>query len=699
MFRAVSARACTLWLLAVLGPGSGLSYPATVSAAETVQVTVLHTNDLHSHFRPEKTALGLGGVARLKTMIDRVRAEQPHTLLADGGDFSEGHIYYNAGAGLETIRMMDHLGYDVAVVGNHDWLNGPDVLLDVIAAAKVKMRLISANTSAQDYHRERDYLRHVHPYSIREVGGVKVAFIGISTYELIYDAYFKPIQIHAPFDIVRDLAKRLKRKADVVIGVSHNNIKMNEQILRHAPDVDFIVGAHDHKKLTKPVVVKRSGAKPGWVVEAGSWGRWLGRVDLEVTRSGDGRSEVSLNGYRLYQMDSTVPEDPETLARVERIEADLENHYGPVFHDHVCHSEIEANRDGTESVMGNLVADSVLAHTGADLALEQVNFVYGHIYRGNVTSADVYNSNPGIWDPRTDKAWTVHELPIRGRTLLWIFNLLFSSSSLPNNGILSAAGMEMIYNPAFAKTDIWPVITYLARGGQPLAADPFEALLSPFRTFDQYEEEQRVPVREIRIGGQPLRPDATYRLAASGGIVAAIRFLNSVIPNAVPLDGLRDTGRETWRVMADYLRGLGSFNGRSVQIGGRIRSEQEDLAVYPHEIRWSNVRAGGKEATADLEVIVRNLGYRASAASGVTAGVYGWKDPLDTTTEQPLLSISGPAAVPKLLPGESAKLSWRGVTIPGERGLYPVRVGIQGSKDEVNRSNDEATHWFSAPSI
>ena len=73
-----------------------LSATPLAAAAEPVSVTLLHTNDLHSHFRAERTPLGLGGVARLKTMIPGLRAENPNCLLVDGGDWSEGNIYYNA---------------------------------------------------------------------------------------------------------------------------------------------------------------------------------------------------------------------------------------------------------------------------------------------------------------------------------------------------------------------------------------------------------------------------------------------------------------------------------------------------------------------------------------------------------------------------------------------------------------------------
>src|SRR5436190_564040 len=79
---------------------------------DAATVTILHTNDLHSHFRSEKGPLKMGGVARLKTAIDRARARSAHSLLLDGGDWSEGSVYYAEGAGASTLSMMDSLGYD-----------------------------------------------------------------------------------------------------------------------------------------------------------------------------------------------------------------------------------------------------------------------------------------------------------------------------------------------------------------------------------------------------------------------------------------------------------------------------------------------------------------------------------------------------------------------------------------------------------
>src|SRR5579885_2216713 len=138
-----------------------------LGTGSAVPLTIVHTNDLHSHFRPERTVLGLGGIARIKTTIDRIRAEAPNnTLVVDGGDWSEGNAYYMLGTGRETLKTMDLLGYDVAVIGNHDWLNGPDRLLDAIEQAHTHMAFVAANADLSSYPQADRFRRLIPPYVI-----------------------------------------------------------------------------------------------------------------------------------------------------------------------------------------------------------------------------------------------------------------------------------------------------------------------------------------------------------------------------------------------------------------------------------------------------------------------------------------------------------------------------------------------------
>ena len=96
------------------------------------RITILHTNDVHSHIDvfPDNHSKypNIGGVARRASLIERVRSENPNTLLFDAGDIFQGTPYFNYFGGEVEFTMMSKLGYDAATIGNHDFDNGIDGL-------------------------------------------------------------------------------------------------------------------------------------------------------------------------------------------------------------------------------------------------------------------------------------------------------------------------------------------------------------------------------------------------------------------------------------------------------------------------------------------------------------------------------------------------------------------------------------------
>lgn len=636
-------------------------------------------------------------MARLKTAISRIRAAVPHSLLVDGGDWSEGNIYYNEGAGRETLKMMDHLGYDVAVVGNHDWLNGAATLMSILEAANPAMKVIASNITTSDYDRQEEFRRRIPPYVIQTVdspqGPIKIAFIGLLTYEFVYDKYFNPIKITEPFAVTRELAKRLKKEADAVIVISHNSIKLNQGVLLAAPDVDLLIGAHDHVKLTRPVVVNRLGARPAWIVETGCWGRYLGRVDLKITprdpADAKSKSSVELLNYSLEQMDSSVPEDPETLKRITTLEALIEGRRGPIFHDHLGDSEVELARVGQENLMGDFATDAYLAATNADFAIDQTNFIYNEIHEGRVSTADVFNSNPGIYSPQTDKAWTISLLPVQGKTLSWILNLLYSNKSLSQQGAINFSGADVVYSLPLGLTN-----QALLNPG--FSGIDLRGLLDP----TGFSSTSLASIKSFKIRGEELQSDRTYIIAVSGGVVQALGFIHGLLPSAVPLEQMRDTGQEDWRVMADYLAAHSPLQSESIAYG-RVHTAQPDLGLLYDDIRWEpKDRDSWGRMLARIHVRVRNTGMLTSPAGTAAAGPrvalllndHGVNYAID-----PLYHDAAPAqALPELAPGESTELSWDSVAIPQTLGVYAITARIIGNDSESNHSNDEVTRYFVA---
>jgi 5'-nucleotidase/UDP-sugar diphosphatase len=673
-----------------------LSASARSAPPSPVTITILHTNDLHSQFRAEKTELGLGGLARLKTAISRARARNPHTLLVDGGDWSEGSIYYTEGAGSETLKLMDHLTYDAAVVGNHDWYNGVDVLLDAIRRTGPqgpKVKLLASNISTSKYKNEGEFRKLIPPYWIREIGGARVAFIGLLTYEFIYDAFFDPIQIKEPFGMARELSRQLKKHADVVVAISHNSIRVNRGVLEAAPDIDLVIGAHDHVKLTKPVIVERPGARPAWIVEAGSWGRYLGRVEMRVTardpKNAQSKPSVELVGSGLQQMDASVPEDPETVRRIEELEQRIEKKWGPILHDHLADSEVELSRHGQEHLMGNFATDAYVAASGADLALDQSSMIYGEIHEGPVTTADVFNSNPGIYDPSTHKSWTLHTLPIRGRALSWLLNLLYSVKGISQKG-LTLSGAEIVYKPLLGRAQ---------KPGAPISPDEPDVFAGVRGEPGQDPTANGISIQSFKIRGQPLDPKRTYQIAAPGGIVLSLQFIKRALPGAIPIDQLKDTGLEDWRIMADYLAAKSPLTRDEISYG-RVRTAHADLGMLHNDVTWEpqGVDAQGRRI-ARIRAVVTNQGIEASSAgtesSGPRVSLLLNQNGADYAVDPVYVDAAPSRPLPALSSGESVTVAWDDVRLPSALGnLYPVTARIDGSDDEVNRSNDEVTRHF-----
>ncbi|MEL6977012.1 MAG: metallophosphatase, partial [Bacteroidota bacterium] len=111
------------------------------------QVTILHTNDVHSHIEPfpdtHSRWPNLGGIARRAGLVEQIRNENPNTLLLDAGDMFQGTPYFNFYGGELEFKLMSKLRYDAATIGNHDFDNGIDGLLAQVPHAK--FQLLSAN--------------------------------------------------------------------------------------------------------------------------------------------------------------------------------------------------------------------------------------------------------------------------------------------------------------------------------------------------------------------------------------------------------------------------------------------------------------------------------------------------------------------------------------------------------------------------
>src|SRR5215217_7408294 len=168
------------------------------NVADTV-ITILHTNDTHS---------GKGGVARRATLVERVRRENPNTLLIDAGDVLQGTPYFNFYKGEVEYKAMSAIGYDVGTLGNHEFDNGVEALAAALKFANFD--IVSANYDVKGTVLEQRVKRYV----VKTLAGIRVGLfgLGVSPVALITPDNFKGVTYIDPVVAARDVVKILREQ-------------------------------------------------------------------------------------------------------------------------------------------------------------------------------------------------------------------------------------------------------------------------------------------------------------------------------------------------------------------------------------------------------------------------------------------------------------------------------------------------------
>ncbi|SNR44759.1 5'-nucleotidase [Lutibacter agarilyticus] len=258
------------------------------SEKNTKQITILHTNDVHSHIEPFKNNHykypNQGGVARRAILVEEIRKENPNTLLLDAGDIFQGTPYFNFYGGELEFKLMSMLKYDAATIGNHDFDNSIDGLYAQLPHAK--FNFISSNYDFKNTILDT----HVKPYKVFEKDGIKIGVfgLGIELAGLVDPRMFKETIYLDPVEIAQDMSRILKddEGCDLVICLSHlgyhyTNDKINDlKLASKTKNIDLIIGGHTHTFLPKPTVTKNSDGENVLVNQVGCYGINVGRVDF-----------------------------------------------------------------------------------------------------------------------------------------------------------------------------------------------------------------------------------------------------------------------------------------------------------------------------------------------------------------------------------------------------------------------------------
>jgi 5'-nucleotidase len=320
-----------------------------LGAVTMTTLTILHTNDLHSHlqghgpeadYTPATTGddMTIGGYARMATAIGTHKAMAMaagnDVVLVDAGDFMMGTLFQFGGtSGALELKLMQSVGYDAAAIGNHefDWTTAG--LAGILQAAytkepKVTFPLLASNLKFSATSTEDDALEMfkgpagpIQRKFIKPLpSGLKVGFFGLlgkSAQNFAPSA--KPLSFDAIAETAAAMVAELRGtdKVDLVVALSHSGIdsagKGEDAALAAAvPGIDVIVSGHTHDKLTAPAVVGKT-----LIVTAGSYGEYLGRLDLTVSRAGGVVTAVGMKKYDLLPINDDIAGSPAVQAAID----------------------------------------------------------------------------------------------------------------------------------------------------------------------------------------------------------------------------------------------------------------------------------------------------------------------------------------------------------------------------------------------
>ncbi len=277
--------------LALTGSFSPWSTAAEQGRAKTI--SIFHTTDLHGHIRPTTTYEGLadvGGLARCASCLRQWRKTCPDSLTVDVGDLYQGTPVSHATDGLLMVDLLNRLGYDSWTLGNHDFDWGAEVLQENLAATNAAVLTGNLSRRGRSAGSFDGVWNKVRPWTMHELGGFKIAIIGLITPGLPYWLTPETLDGTEATDTAASLAASMKEArgegAQAVIVTGHMGWRYKDdyanpvrELLRDNSGVDVYLAGHSHQN------------QPAWMLDgvlcsqASYYGIHCGRVDLTFDTS------------------------------------------------------------------------------------------------------------------------------------------------------------------------------------------------------------------------------------------------------------------------------------------------------------------------------------------------------------------------------------------------------------------------------
>ena len=464
-----------------------LAQAVTVKAADdTKQIDVLFTHDTHSHLDSFSTIVNgeqkeVGGFAKIKTLINEKKKEDPDTLILDGGDFSMGTLIqtvYDTEAA--ELRMLGYLGYDVTTFGNHEFDYRSQGLANMLKAAKSSgetlPEIVVCNVDWDSMEKaglndgQKQIQSAFETYGVKDYvmvqkGDAKIAVVGVFGKDALECAPTCELSFKDPVGAVKKTVEEIKKneEADMIACVSHGGTwedesKSEDELLAKAvPDLDLIISGHTHSELQEAI---RHGNT--YIVSCGEYGRNLG--SLSMTQNSDGR--WNLSAYELIPVSEDVKADKATQERIDALMDTVDTNYladfGYTRKEVLAQNDVEFNsleEMGTEHKelnLGDIMADAYVYavenseyYDGdpVDVAVVPSGTVRDTYTKGDITVEDVYNSfSLGIGKDGV-AGYPLINAYLTGKELKLVAEVDASISDFMTTARLYCSGLNFTYNP------------------------------------------------------------------------------------------------------------------------------------------------------------------------------------------------------------------------------------------------------------
>jgi 5'-nucleotidase/2',3'-cyclic-nucleotide 2'-phosphodiesterase/3'-nucleotidase len=355
-------------------------------APTTFRLTILHTNDIHGQFTPIVKVDGadttrIGGFAALSHYVREERAQAERLLLFDAGDVMTGNLIcdmaYDGALGGGLMTMMNHIGYDGLVPGNHMFDHSLTNMRDLARVADFPF--VCCNLD-----KEGEYATG-NPYEIFVLDGLTVGVIGVTYHPMVgmvAEPNMEGFVSQDPVEAVTPIVAEIDPQTDVIILLSHVGNEEDHRIAKSVTGVDLIVGGHSHQRLD---TLHREGNV--LIAQAGSYCRDLGRVDLVITDDSVGEYES-----RLIPLHTEGIQPDTAVARMaNEFETEIEREYGTVIGELKTPWEI---RHGGECNVGNWLTDALRRRLGTDVAFLNTGGLRKNLRAGPVRKRDIMEMLP-----------------------------------------------------------------------------------------------------------------------------------------------------------------------------------------------------------------------------------------------------------------------------------------------------------------